>query len=93
MHEGKRKFDTNANRGCLGYVYRRRTHIAAKLVGEELRSIDPAVSEWGNPLALHRASALLPNSLPFGRLITKAVGTRGTETSKYPKEKKSNEIA
>ena len=28
---------------------RRRTYKAAKVVGEEPQSCDPAVSEWGNP--------------------------------------------
>ena len=29
---------------------RRRTYITTKVVGELLRGIDPAVSEWGNPI-------------------------------------------
>lgn len=48
LEEKGRKFKKNANSGCLGLTHRRRTHIAAKCVGEELRSYDPAVSEWGN---------------------------------------------
>jgi hypothetical protein len=39
----------NADSGCLGLSYRRRTYKAAKVVGELSRSFDPAVSEWGNP--------------------------------------------
>ena len=34
---------------CLGNPCRRRTHKAAKVIGELLRSVDPMVSEWGNP--------------------------------------------
>ncbi len=39
----------NADNGCLGDLGRRRTYSATKVVGELLRSADPAVSEWGNP--------------------------------------------
>lgn len=39
----------NADSGCLGLSYRRRTYKTTKLVGELSRSFDPAVSEWGNP--------------------------------------------
>jgi hypothetical protein len=63
-------------------ICRRRTHKTAKVAGEESRSFDPAVSEWGNP------------SVRNGRdpsIYTRGV-TRGTETSKYPEEKKPNEI-
>jgi hypothetical protein len=41
---------TQANSGCLGIVCRRRTRMAAIVVGELSRSSDPAVSEWGNPI-------------------------------------------
>ena len=53
----------------------------AKLAGEESTSVDPAVSEWGNP--------------DRGNTIDSAFGgevTGRTEISKYPEEKKSNEI-
>jgi hypothetical protein len=35
--------------GCLGVECRRRTRGPAKSVGELEPSIDPTVSEWGNP--------------------------------------------
>ena len=54
---------------------------AAKVVGELPNSCDPAVSEWGNPPAIGGN----PTRNSRGR-------TRGTEISKYPEEKKSNEI-
>ena len=42
-------------------------------------AVDPEISEWGNPMT--------------GRVITTIVGrTRGTETSKYPQEKKTTVI-
>ena len=34
---------------CLGARSRRRTRQAAKSCGEEHTSIDPQISEWGNP--------------------------------------------
>ena len=54
---------------------------SAKVVGEVTRTYDPAVSEWGNPA---RFIWLL-------RDLSRVSGTWGTEISKYPKEKKSNE--
>ena len=54
---------------------------SAKVVGEVTRTYDPAVSEWGN---LARFIWLL-------RDVSRVSGTWGTEISKYPKEKKSNE--
>ncbi len=44
-----KKSTHNADNGCLGIQSRGRTHIAAILVGEVLRTCDPAVSEWSNP--------------------------------------------
>lgn len=38
----------NADSGCLGLDYRRRTRKAAISAGELPRSFDPAMSEWGN---------------------------------------------
>ena len=38
--------------GCLGIERRRRTYIPTKSSGELERSIDPEISEWGNPLEL-----------------------------------------
>lgn len=42
-------YSTKAYNGCLGVLCLRRTYKAAKVVGEEPQSFDPAVSEWGNP--------------------------------------------
>ena len=39
----------SANGGCLGSKRRRRTWNPAKSHGELETSIDPWVSEWGNP--------------------------------------------
>ena len=38
-----------ANGGYLGTQRRRRTRLPAKRFGELETSIDPKVSEWGNP--------------------------------------------
>jgi len=37
--------------------YRRRTRMAAIIVGELPRSFDPAVSEWGNPVPIISGSS------------------------------------
>ena len=75
-----------AHGGCLGVERRRRTWLAAKSSGEPHAGVDPEMSEWGNP------SRVMP-----GHLQSESIGpekpTRGTETSKYPEEKKSNEIS
>ena len=39
----------SAQGGCLGMSRRRRTWQAAKSLGELQTSVDPGVSEWGNP--------------------------------------------
>lgn len=47
-----------ANGGCLGGGRRRRTCQAAISFGELSRSVDPEISEWGNPagvISSHRA--------------------------------------
>ena len=45
---------------------------------------DPETSEWGNPpWKTHGITEPIHNSVK---------GTRGTETSKYPEEKKENSI-
>ncbi len=41
-------------------------------------SVDPSVSEWGNPAHVNVCDLLLQE------------GTRGTETSQYPEEKKES---
>ena len=73
---------TRAFGECLGTKRRRRTWHSAKSCGETRAVFDPQVSEWGNP--------------PFFTVsLTEYIGlmkrTRGTETSKYPKERKSKE--
>ncbi len=68
----------SAQGGCLGTGRRGRTWQAAKSFGELQASVDPEISEWGNP-----AGAIpSPEREP----------TRGTETSQYPEEEKSTEI-
>jgi hypothetical protein len=46
---GKEEEGTQACGGCLGVACRRRTWLAAICLGELLTSIDPGISEWGNP--------------------------------------------
>jgi hypothetical protein len=48
-------------------------------------TFDPQISEWGNP---HR---IMPVHFLFESIEEKKT-TWGTETSKYPEEKKSTEI-
>ena len=70
---------------CLGSKRRRKTWQPAKSSGELATSIDPEVSEWGNPMEE------IPSS--WTEYIGPEKRTRGTETSKYPQEKKSTEIS
>ena len=73
---------TRARGGCLGTGRRGRTWQAAKSHGELQASVDPWVSEWGNPAGVmpgHRA----------GEYIACTRRTRGTETSKYPEEEET----
>ena len=49
-------------------------------------TFDPQISEWGNPLGV------MPK-YPYLNKIGYEETTRGTETSKYPEEEKSTEIA
>ncbi len=46
----RQKSLANADSGCLGMKYRRRTLKAAIFVEEEPKSFDPTVSEWENPV-------------------------------------------
>lgn len=39
----------SANGGCLGSKRRRRTWNSAKSFGELKTSVEPEISEWGNP--------------------------------------------
>jgi hypothetical protein len=68
---------------CLGARKRRRAWLAAISFGEPQAGVDPEIPEWGNP------TRVIPRYL-----LTEYIGlerqTRGTETSKYPEEKKSN---
>ena len=49
-------------------------------------SIDPWMSEWGNPAGVMSGYRML-NQIGIEE------GTRGTETSKYPEEKKEKSIS
>ena len=49
-------------------------------------SIDPWISEWGNPAGVMSGYRML-NQIGIEE------GTRGTETSKYPDEKKEKSIS
>ena len=66
---------------CLGAVCRRKTCQAAIRGRERQARNDLPISEWGNP-----AGVMTCHSGNGG-------GTRGTETSKYPQEKKTDVIA
>ena len=52
--------------------------------GELLTSVDPSISESGNR---HRVMSVCP----LAEFIGRGKRTRGTETSQYPQEKKSNQ--
>ena len=67
---------------CLGTRSRRRTRQAAKSCGEAQIAIDPQMSEWGNPPELNP-------QVPVHESIVCRRETWGTETSKYPQEKKT----
>ena len=54
-----------------------------KASGSWQTSFDPGMSEWGNPPLI---AVSIPEFIGYGS------DTRGTETSKYPEEKKSTEI-
>ena len=77
--------EISAHGGCLGSKRRRKTWQPAKSVGELATSIDPMVSEWGNPLVERLVSCT--------EYIGAEKRTQGTETSKYLEEKKSTEIS
>ena len=75
-----------AQGGCQGTDCRRRTWQAAKSLGEPQAGIDPRISEWGNP------AGVMPGHRGMNKIVP-TEGTRGTETSKYPEEKKENSIS
>jgi hypothetical protein len=55
----------SAQGGCLGTSRRRRTWQAAKSLGELQASVDPGISEWGNPawvIPRHRGSGANPGN-------------------------------
>ena len=71
-----------AHGGCLGDERRRRTWTAALSSGERRTRYDPEISEWDNPWRDY-----LPGQSEYIALCRR---TWGTETSKYPEEKKTN---
>lgn len=73
-----------AHGGCLGIGSRRRTWQAAISRGEGQAPFDPRISEWGNPAGVEPSN-------PELNQIGSEEATRGTETSQYPEEEKSNE--
>ena len=91
--------------GCLGTERRWRTWHAAIRSGEARAPFDPDISEWGNPPV--RSANVNFSPTFFGRWLEfwfvgrskvqwpEYIGfieqTRGTETSKYPEERTSNE--
>ena len=74
-----------AHGGCLGVERRRRAWLAAISFGEPQAGADPKIPEWGNP------TRVIPGYLAVEYIDCRR-RTRGTETSQYPQEKKSNEI-
>lgn len=77
---------SRAHGGCLGIGSRRRARQAAISPGEAQTAFDPGVPEWGNP------AGVMP-CYPCPNQIGHEEATGGTETSKYPEEEKSTEIA
>ena len=54
--------------------------MAAISLGELSSSVDPEIPEWGNPPGQY--------PVPLAEYIGQLEGTGGTETSKYPQEKR-----
>ena len=73
-----------AHGGCLGMGSRRRARQAAIGPGEAQTAFDPGIPEWGNP------AGVMP-CYPHPNRIRCEEATGGTETSKYPEERKSIE--
>ena len=73
-----------AHGGCLGMGSRRRARQAAIGPGEAQTAFDPGIPEWGNP------AGVMP-CYPQAEHIGPREATGGTETSKYPEERKSTE--
>ncbi len=77
--------ELSAHGECLGSKRRRKTWQPAKSPGELATSIDPRISEWGNPIREILSS--------WTEYIGPEKQTQGTETSQYLEEKKSTEIS
>ena len=73
-----------AHGGCLGMGSRGRARQAAISPGEAQTAFDPGIPEWGNP------AGVMP-CYPHPNRIRCEEATGGTETSKYPEERKSTE--
>ena len=69
-----------------GTKRRRKTWPAAISFGELQASIDPKISEWGNP------AGAMPSHRAMNQIVAME-GTPGTETSKYRKEEKETSIS
>ena len=65
---------------------RRRARQAAISPGEAQTAFDPGIPEWGNP------AGVMP-CYPHPNRIRCEEATGGTETSKYPEEKKETSIS
>ena len=65
-----------------GVKGRRRTWLAAKSGGELLASVEPPMSEWGNPTRV----------MPGDSVEKAGEASPGTETSQYREEQTSTEI-
>ena len=75
-----------AHGGCLGTRSRRRTGLTPICFGELYVSVDPEISEWGEPTIFSRIVSLR-EYIAWGRQ------TQGTETSKYLEEEKEKSIS
>ena len=75
-----------AGGGCLGTGSRRRARQAAIIRGEGHTPIDPRAPEWENPARREPGD-------PAPEHIGRGEATGGTETSKYPEEKKETSIS
>ena len=75
-----------AHDGCLGIGRRRRTRKTATSFGEPSTGFDPEVSEWGNPAGVKSRHRRMNQIVRWSH-------TRGSETSQYPQEKRSTDIA
>lgn len=72
--------------GCLGVKRRWRTWLAAISPGQVQTTVNPGISEWGNPLSLGNQMVVR-----MAECIGHDERTMGTETSQYHQERKSIE--